>query len=95
MNSTTIAFSPAGTAVANVVGADGFITVSLVTGSCIGDCDGSAVVTVDELLTMVNIALGDAQVSDCEAGDSSGDGQITVDEILTAVNNALDGCPGL
>ncbi|HEX7408039.1 MAG TPA: hypothetical protein VF515_10380, partial [Candidatus Binatia bacterium] len=50
-------------------------------------------VTVDEILTMVNIALGNAPVSDCEAGDGNGDHQITVDEILTAVNYALSGCP--
>jgi hypothetical protein len=48
---------------------------------------------VDELLVMVNIALGNAPVSDCEVGDTGGDGQITVDEILRAVNNALNGCP--
>jgi hypothetical protein len=47
---------------------------------------------VDEILTMVNIALGNASVSECEAGDANGDTQITVDEILTAVNNALEGC---
>jgi hypothetical protein len=49
-------------------------------------------VTVDEILTLVNIALGNAAVSDCGASDASGDQQITVDEILTAVNNALNGC---
>jgi hypothetical protein len=42
---------------------------------------------------MVNIALGDAPVSACEAGDANHDGRITVDEILTAVNDALNGCP--
>ena len=41
---------------------------------------------------MVNIALGNLDVSHCQAGDANGDGQITVDEILTAVNNALNGC---
>jgi hypothetical protein len=59
---------------------------------CVGDCNGDMVVTVDELLTMVNIALGNANVSACTAGDANGNGQITVDEILTAVNNALNGC---
>jgi len=49
-------------------------------------------VTVDEILTMVNGALGDADESTCNAGDASRDGQINVDEILTAVNNALNGC---
>jgi hypothetical protein len=51
-------------------------------------------VTVDEILTMVNIALGNAPVTTCEAGDANGDGQITVDEILAAVNDALNGCGG-
>ncbi len=60
---------------------------------CAGDCVGDGQVTVDELLTMVNIALGNADVSGCQAGDLDGGGEITVDEILTAVNNALNGCP--
>jgi hypothetical protein len=59
---------------------------------CVGDCTGGGQVTVDEILTMVNIALGTVQVSDCNAGDVNGDGEVTVDEILTAVNNALTGC---
>jgi hypothetical protein len=49
---------------------------------------------VDEILTLVNIALGNATVADCRAGDANHDGQITIDEILTAVNNALNGCIG-
>jgi hypothetical protein len=62
------------------------------TSDCPGDCDASGDVTVDEVLTMVNIALGNANVSTCLAGDANHDGQISVDEILTAVNNALNGC---
>lgn len=60
---------------------------------CIGDCDTDRQVTVDNVLTMVNIAVREADVSSCQAGDANHDGQITVDEILTAVNNALNGCP--
>ncbi len=41
---------------------------------------------------MVNIALGNADVSGCLAGDGNGDEKITIDEILVAVRNALDGC---
>jgi hypothetical protein len=59
----------------------------------VGDCDGSGDVTVDELITMVNIALGNTQLSRCTAGDANSDNQITIDEILSAVNNALNGCP--
>jgi hypothetical protein len=60
---------------------------------CLGDCDGDGQVTVDEIIIMVNIALGTISVSECEAGDIDSSGTITVDEIVTAVNLALDGCP--
>ncbi len=59
---------------------------------CAGDCNGDGQVTVDEILTMVNIALGTSMVTDCLAGDTNGDGEITVDEIVAAVGNALNGC---
>jgi len=49
-------------------------------------------VTIDEILTMVDIALGNTPISTCGAGDANHDNQITIDEILTAVNNALIGC---
>jgi hypothetical protein len=62
--------------------------------ACTGDCKGDGQVTVDELLTMVNIALGTAAITACPAGDAGGDGQITVNEIVAAVGNALSGCPG-
>ena len=48
------------------------------TSRCTGDCDGNGVVTVDELLTCVSLALsGDA--SPCGACDSSRDGMVTVE----------------
>ena len=59
---------------------------------CTGDCDGSGDVTVNELITMVNIALGNAALSACTAGDADGSGDITINEIIAAVNNALNGC---
>jgi hypothetical protein len=59
---------------------------------CTGDCNNDGHVTVDEILTMVNIALGNRPASDCSLGDANGDHQITVDEILISVNNALNGC---
>ncbi len=59
-----------------------------------GDCNDDQQVTVDEVVTMVGIALGNEQLTACAAGDANGDGMITVDEILSAVNNALNGCNG-
>ncbi len=61
--------------------------------TCTGDCNSDSAVTVDEIVTLVNIALGTTPITECEAGDTNNDGQITVDEIVTAVNNALNGCP--
>jgi hypothetical protein len=60
---------------------------------CLGDCDRQGEVTVNELITMVNIALGNAGASMCTAGDANGDGEITINEIVAGVNNALNGCP--
>ncbi|MCX8073483.1 MAG: VCBS repeat-containing protein [Candidatus Binatia bacterium] len=59
---------------------------------CVGDCGGDGEVTIDELITMVNIALGSAPVSSCAAGDPNQDEEITIDEIIQAVNRALTGC---
>jgi hypothetical protein len=64
------------------------------TQNCVGDCSADGQVTVDELLTLVNIALGNEAIGDCLVGDANGDGKITIDEILTAVSNALNGCGG-
>jgi hypothetical protein len=50
-------------------------------------------VTIGELLSMVNIGLGNTAVTACEAGDPNRDGMITINEILVGVRNALNGCP--
>jgi hypothetical protein len=60
--------------------------------ACPGDCNGDGQVTVNELITMVNIALGNADTSTCTAGDVNSDGSITINELIAAVNNALNGC---
>jgi cysteine-rich repeat protein len=59
---------------------------------CPGDCDGGTDVTIDELLRLVSIALGNESVRSCEVGDWNKDAMITMDEIMTAVNVALKGC---
>ncbi len=59
---------------------------------CVGDCNDDDEVTVNELIQMVNIALGNATVATCRVGDANGDGEITVNEIVAGVNNALNGC---
>ena len=64
---------------------------------CMGDCSGDGQVTIDELITMVNMALGAAATASCPSGlppaDAvSPDTGSTIAAIVTAVNNALDGC---
>jgi len=60
--------------------------------TCSGDCNGDHEVTVNELITMVNITLGNTDLSVCTAGDADSNGEITITEIITAVNKALGGC---
>jgi hypothetical protein len=46
-------------------------------------------VTIDEVIVLVNIALGEQPLSVCAAGHR---GTVTVADLVTAVNNALSGC---
>ncbi len=59
---------------------------------CVGDCDASGDVTINELITMVNIVLGTTPLSACPVGDADSSGDITINEIIIAVNNVLVGC---
>ena len=61
--------------------------------ACVGDCDGDGFVTVNEIITGVNIALGSEPLSACPSYDRNGDGLVTIDELLTAVNFAATSCP--
>ncbi|MBI3785482.1 MAG: PD40 domain-containing protein [Deltaproteobacteria bacterium] len=63
-----------------------------VLAQCTGDCDASGAVTVDEIVRMTGVALGEADITACASGDVDGDLQITVDEIVAAVDRALQGC---
>ena len=60
--------------------------------ACVGDCNGDRVVTIDELITAVNVALGGAAAPACPAlaCDSGPADSITC--VIVAVNNALNGC---
>lgn len=59
--------------------------------SCAGDCDGNDAVSVNELITGVNVALGNPG-GRCEAMDANRDGGIGVAELVQAVNALLNGC---
>jgi len=59
--------------------------------SCTGDCGADNAVSVDELITGVDIALGDAAVGSCHSFDR-GDGVVGVEDVVAAVGNAHQGC---
>ena len=78
---------------------DALVLPGLAPPECAGDCNNDLAVTVDELLTGVNIALGTRSPDSCPQNgrilpplDTNYDGRVTIDEILKAVNNALEGC---
>lgn len=60
--------------------------------ACVGDCGGSGMVVVSDLIRGVNIALGNATVDTCATFDADGDGAVTIAELVVAVGNALGGC---
>lgn len=61
------------------------------TGSaCVGDCDGSGGVSVNEIIILVNIALGTADAAACPNGIPSG-ANVDITLIIQVVNNALNG----
>ena len=59
---------------------------------CVGDCGGTDTVAINDIITLVNIALGNAPASTCAHGVPSGD-EVNIALIIQAVNNALSGCP--
>lgn len=60
--------------------------------ACQADCDGNRQVTIDELVSAVRIALGEALVSTCAAVDFDNSGTVAVNELVAAVARAIEGC---
>ena len=63
------------------------------TAACVGDCGGVGAVSISDLITGVNIALGSLPVSSCEAFDCQHNGTVSINCLIQGVNNALAGCP--
>ena len=60
------------------------------TAVCVGDCSGNATVAINDLITLVNIALGNAAPSACPRGVPIGT-DVDIALIIRAVGNALSG----
>ncbi len=69
------------------------VATFITAGTCVGDCNGNGTVAINELITGVNIALGNAPVSACPSFDANNNGQVGINELIQGVNNALNGCP--
>jgi hypothetical protein len=76
------------------IGSGNFYVNAQSPGPCRGDCDRDGEVRVDELLTMIDQALGHFTPLGCPAAAPDGGGRIEISGIVAAVNSALHGCPG-
>lgn len=63
---------------------------------CVGDCNGNGQVSINELISCVNIGIGRANLATCPICDGDGGGQVEIGEVITAVNIGLGGltCAG-
>ncbi len=61
-------------------------------GVCPCDCDHNRLVTVDEVIAGVNIALDRSRIEACPAADFDGNGRVRVGELVSGVLGALHGC---
>ena len=63
------------------------------TAACVGDCGGDGMVSISDLVTGVNIALGSLPITACPAFDCQNNGMVPINCLVQGVNNALGGCP--
>jgi hypothetical protein len=64
---------------------------AIVRAQCVGDCDANGTVTIADLITGVNIALGNRSADACPAFQN-GAGHVDIAQLIKGVNNALRGC---
>jgi hypothetical protein len=60
---------------------------------CIGDCNNDLEVTINEVVTGVNILLEIVPFTSCAQLDANWDEAVTIDELVQAVATALTACP--
>jgi hypothetical protein len=69
-------------------------SVTAAPSPCVDDCNGDGMVRINEIIVGLNIALGNAPISECPAADCPQPlPGIFVNCAVIAVNNALNGCP--
>jgi hypothetical protein len=60
---------------------------------CTGDCDQNRMVSIDEVVLGVSLALDGRGSFSCRLLDADGSNRIEINELIAAVGNALAGCP--
>jgi hypothetical protein len=60
---------------------------------CPGDCNMDGEATLDEIIRIVNVALGLAELGPCSPADTNEDGQLAIDELVAAVASTVTECP--
>jgi hypothetical protein len=66
-------------------------TAAVQAQTCVGDCGGTGMVSISNLILGVNIALGLQPASACPAFQNS-QGEVDIAQLVKGVNNALNGC---
>ena len=64
------------------------------TPTCTGDCNGDGMVTINELILGVSIALGSQPLSACPAFDCEHNQMVPINCLVQGVNNALESSGG-
>jgi len=59
---------------------------------CTGDCDGSRIVSLREVVDLLSLALNGGSRASCRGSDPEADDEVPIDEVISAVNNAQSGC---
>jgi uncharacterized repeat protein (TIGR01451 family) len=59
---------------------------------CLADCNQDRAVMVNEMVLLVDVAMGGSDLIECIPGNRNADVVITVDELVGAVQTALKGC---
>ena len=64
-------------------------TATPIPADCFGDCDGNGIVSIGELIRLVAMALGDAEVTCASLQPGA---KVSIADLIHAVSNNLDGC---
>ncbi len=80
-------------ALIGIVVASPSLTRGIAPPPCVGDCNGSGQVEIEELVRGSEILFENLSVAQCGSLDRNADAWVTVDELVSAALNALNSCP--